>query len=151
ERGLRDAKGAEDAKVSAEDAKTRAKLEEARARLDKAAREVAELSSELNVNTQREIRVITTGGGPRRAILGVNVDMNSGKDGALVRSVSPGGPAAEAGLVQGDVIVAIDGKQLAGSTASGRMLVDQMRDVKPDQKVKVRVLRQGKNKDLIVI
>src|SRR3954465_13118320 len=61
---------ADGARTSAEDAKTRAKLDEARARLEKAAREVAELSTELNVNTQRDIRVITTGG-PRRAILGV--------------------------------------------------------------------------------
>lgn len=145
-------RSAQDAKVrtESEDAKTRAKLDEARARLEKAAREVAELSTELNVNAQREVRVFTTAG-PRRAILGVNIDPDSGKEGARVRSVSPGGPAAEAGLVQGDVIVAIDGKSIAGKPESGRALVDEMHNVKPDQKVKVRVLRQGKNKDLVVV
>ena len=31
------------------------------------------------------------------------------------------------------------------------LLVDQMRGVKPEQKVKVRVLRDGKNKDFVVV
>jgi C-terminal processing protease CtpA/Prc len=135
------------AKLTADELKTRAKLDEARARLDKAAREVAELSAELGTNAQREVRVIRTG--DRRAILGVNLDPEGGKDGAVVRSVSPGGPAEEAGLLGGDVIVAIDGESLTGKESS-RALVEKMRKVKPDQKVKVRVLRAGKNKDLVV-
>jgi C-terminal processing protease CtpA/Prc len=135
------------AKPTADEAKTRAKLDEARARLDKAAREVAELSAELGMNAQREVRVIRTG--DRRAILGVNLDPEGGKDGAVIRSVSPGGPAEEAGLLSGDVIVAIDGESLTGKE-SGKALVDKMRKVKPEQKVKVRVLRAGKNKDLVV-
>jgi C-terminal processing protease CtpA/Prc len=134
-------------KLTAEEAKTRAKLDEARARLDKAAREVAELSAELGTNAQREVRVIRTG--DRRAILGVNLDPEGGKDGAVIRSVSPGGPAEEAGLLSGDVIVAIDGESLTGKESS-KALVDKMRKVKPEQKVKVRVLRAGKNKDLVV-
>jgi membrane-associated protease RseP (regulator of RpoE activity) len=135
------------AKLTADEAKTRAKLDEARARLDKAAREVAELSAELGTNAQREVRIIRTG--DRRAILGVNLDPEGGKDGAVIRSVSPGGPAEEAGLLSGDVIVSIDGETLTGKESS-RALVDKMRKVKPDQKVKVRVLRAGKNKDVVV-
>lgn len=136
--------------AEADEAKTRAQLEEARARLDKAAREVAALSSELGVHGQREVRVIRTGGN-RRAILGVNVDPESGKEGARVRSVSPGGPAAEAGLQAGDVIVSLDGESLTGGDDGRKALVDKMRKVKPEQKVKVRVLRAGKNKDLLVV
>jgi hypothetical protein len=49
------------------------------------------------------------------------------------------------------VILTLDGKSIAGSDNSGRVLVDQMRAVKPDQKVKVRVSRDGKNKDLVVM
>ena len=66
-------------------------------------------------------------------------------------SVSPGGAAAEAGLAKGDVIVALDGKTIAGSPSPNRVVVDHMRAVNPDQKVKVRVLRDGKNKDFVVV
>ena len=135
--------------LDAEEAKRRAALDAARQRLSEAAREVAELSTELGSEVHREIRIID-GGSPRRAVLGVQIDPDSGKDGARVRSVSPGGPAAEAGMQNGDVIVALDGQSLTGGENAGRSLVDRMRQVKPEQKVKVRVLRAGKHRDLVV-
>jgi S1-C subfamily serine protease len=88
--------------------------------------------------------------GPRRAALGVQIDPDSGKDGARVLKVSPGGAAEEAGLVDGDVIVALDDTKVAGSENPTRVLVDHMRDVKPDQKVKEKVKRDGKNKEFVV-
>jgi C-terminal processing protease CtpA/Prc len=133
--------------AEAEDAKVRAQLDKARAELDRKAEEVAELSMKLSGANDVVYRV----GGPRQAMLGVQVDPESGKQGARVRSVSPGGPAEEAGLRTGDVITTLDGKAIAGSERSGPVLVEQMRSVKPDQKVKVRVLRDGKNKDLVVV
>jgi hypothetical protein len=139
---------AEDARREADEAKKRAELDAARVRLDKATREVMELSRELSENSRGNVMFFNT---DRRAVLGVQIDPDSGKEGARVRSVSPGGPAAEAGLQSGDVIVALDGKSVAGGDSAGRALIDQMRSVNPDQKVKVRVLRSGKNKDLIVI
>jgi C-terminal processing protease CtpA/Prc len=137
---------AEREKRDAEDAKVRAELDKARAELDRNAQKVAELSMKLSGRND----VVFRTGGPPRAVLGVQIDNESGKDGARVRSVSPGGPAEEAGLVSGDVIVALDGKPISGDRA-GRVLVDRMRDVKPEQKVKVRVLRSGKNKDFVVV
>ena len=89
--------------------------------------------------------------GDRRAVLGVQIDNAGDKAGARVLRVSPGGPAEEAGLRDGDVIVSLDGKSIAGSGNAGRALVEQMRSVKPEQKVKVRVLRDGKNKDFVVV
>jgi C-terminal processing protease CtpA/Prc len=142
---------ADAAKLEEEETKTRAKLDEARARLDKAAREVAELSTQLGRNERREFIFIDGDRGPRRAILGVQIDPQSGKDGARVRNVSPGGPGEEAGLLAGDVIVALDGKPVTGGEDAGRALVDQMSTVKPDQKVKVVVLRAGKKKDVFVV
>jgi S1-C subfamily serine protease len=143
---------AEVAKRDAEEAKTRAKLDEARARLDKAAREVAELSTQLGreamVGDERRTIVIN---GDRRAVLGVQIDNAGDKAGARVLRVSPGGPAEEAGLRDGDIIVSVDGKTISGGDNAGRVLVDQMRGVKPDQKLKVRVLRAGKNKDFVVV
>jgi len=136
---------ADEAKREAEEAKIRMKLDEARARLDKAAREVAEYSTQLGreaMGGEQGFRTITIDG-DRRAVLGVQIDNASDKAGARVMHVSPGGAAEEAGIRDGDVIVSIDGKSIAGSSSAGEALVDQMRSVKPDQKVKVRVLRQG--------
>jgi C-terminal processing protease CtpA/Prc len=138
----------DDAKKQADEEKARAKLEEARARLDKAAREVAELSTQLARNSQRDMMFINT---DRRAVLGVQIDASGDKGGARVLHVSPGGPAEEAGLQSGDVIVALDGKVVAGGEGAGRAVVEKIRGVKPEQKVKVRVIRAGKNKDFIVV
>ena len=138
------------AKQRADEDKTRAELEDARRRLDEAARQVAELSSQLGRNEGRNLMFIDRDGGPRRAVLGVQIDPESGKEGARVLKVSPGGAAEEAGLANGDVIVALDGEKVAGSDNPNRAVVEHMRNVKPDQKVKVRVQRQGKNKDFVV-
>jgi C-terminal processing protease CtpA/Prc len=129
--------------------KMRADLEDARRRLDEAARQVAQLSSQLGRNEGRNL-VFVDGNGPRRAVLGVQIDPDSGKEGARVLKVSPGGAAEEAGLENGDVIVALDAEKVAGSDNPNRAVVEHMRNVKPDQKVKVKVQRAGKNKDFVV-
>jgi S1-C subfamily serine protease len=139
---------ADAAKIEADEAKTRARLEEARARLDKAARDVAELSNQLGARARHDVRFTT--GGPPRAVLGIQVDPRSDEKGVRVLSVSPGGPAAEAGLRDSDLIIALDGMATTGGDPD-RALIKQMRAVKPEQKVKVRVLRDGKNKDLVVV
>ena len=144
---------ADEAKREAEEAKVRAKLDEARARLDKAAQEVAELSMQLGRDAMGGEHGIHTMriDGDHRAVLGVQIDNASDKAGARVMHVSPGGAAEAAGIRDGDVIVSIDGKSIAGSSSAGEAVVEQMRSVKPDQKVKVRVLRDGKNKDFVVV
>jgi S1-C subfamily serine protease len=138
---------AERAQRDAEDAKIRAQLDKARQELDRKAQEVAELSMKLSGAND----VVFHAGGPRQAMLGVQVDPDSGKQGARVLGVSPGGPADEAGMRSGDIVVTLDGKPIAGTGSPGRALVDEMRGVKPDQKVKVRVLRDGKPRDLVVV
>lgn len=138
----------DNARQDADEAKTRKQLEEARERLDKAAREVAELSGKLGAHARHDIRILE--GGPRRAVLGIQIDDDPGKQGARVLSVSPGGPAAEAGLRDRDLIIALDGDALPGDGAD-RALVERMRKVKPEQKVKVRVLRDGKKQDYVLV
>ena len=136
---------------AADEEKVRAQLEDARRRLDEAARQVAELSSQLGRSEGGRNFVFVDGGGPRRAVLGVQIDPDSGKEGARVLKVSPGGAAEAAGVQSGDIIVALDGVKVSGAAEPGRTVVEHMRDVKPDQKVKVKVLRDGKNKDLVVV
>jgi hypothetical protein len=140
--------GRDAARLDADEAKTRKELEEARQRLDQAAREVAELSGKLGAHARHDIRIIE--GGPRRAVLGIQIDDDPDKQGARVLNVSPGGPAAEAGLRDRDIIIALDGEDLPG-TGADRALVTKMRKVKPEQKVKMRVLRDGKKKDYVVV
>ena len=76
-----------------------ARLAAARARLEAAAHEVAELSAAAGEPVVD--RFMFHGGGPHHAIIGVQLDPASGADGAKVRDVSPGGPAAEAGVKTG--------------------------------------------------
>jgi S1-C subfamily serine protease len=147
ERQLKAAANQDAAKAQADEDKTRAQLEAARRRLDEAARDVAELSNKLALDAGGDVMFI---GGPPHAVLGVQIDVASDKRGARVMSVSPGGAAEEAGIQKDDVIVSIDGKEVAGDAHPNRVVIDHMRGVKPDQKVKVRVLRAGKNKDFVV-
>jgi predicted metalloprotease with PDZ domain len=123
-----------------------AQLDAARAKLEAAAREVAELSSQLGGPIVE--RFSTLNGPFGRAIIGVQLD-SSNKDSARISGVSPGGPAADAGIRAGDVIVAINGTAVKGDDAS-RQVVKILRDVKPDSKVNVRVLRDGKPQDFTV-
>jgi S1-C subfamily serine protease len=137
------------AQSAADDAALEARLEAARARLDAAAREVAELSSESAGPIVE--RVFIHAGGPRRAIIGVQVDPTSDRSGARVAQVSPGGPAAEAGLRRGDVIVALGGAEFAAMDDPARLLVERMRTAAPDEKLPARVLRDGKPLDLYIV
>ncbi len=118
-----------------------ARLEAARRRLDEAAREVAELSAERGQAVIRRYSVFADG--PGRAIIGVQLDTLGGKDGVRVLDVSPGGPAADAGIRAGDVITAVNGTDVRGEDAA-RQVVRIVRNLEPDSKVRVRVLRDGK-------
>jgi len=116
------------------------RLADAQRRLEDAAREVAELSGEAaGSGAHREFQVFLPG--PRRAMLGVNLggtEPNGG--GVRVAGVSPGGPAAEAGVKAGDVIVAIQAKPVT----TGRELVKAMEAIEPGQQVAVELRRDGK-------
>jgi S1-C subfamily serine protease len=91
----------------------------------------------------------------RRARLGVMVDLQASENdsiGATIESVTPGGPAAKAGIKSGDIITRLDGKSLvardgkkAGEDESlpGLRLVDIASQLKPDQTVSVEFRRDG--------
>jgi C-terminal processing protease CtpA/Prc len=69
-----------------------------------------------------------------------------GAKGALVGRVVLDGPAAKAGIKGGDIIVAMDGKAIESASD----LHEAMRATKPDQKVKIEVLREGKRETCTV-
>jgi S1-C subfamily serine protease len=123
-----------------------AQLAAARQKLEAAARDVAQLSSQLGQTAMARVQSMRT-----RAVLGLQlqVDPSPKEQGATIMGVSPGGPAADAGLVTGDVIVALNGEATTGPNAP-REVVDRMASVKPDTKVTVKVVRDGKLKEFQV-
>ncbi|MDQ1318491.1 MAG: serine protease Do [Candidatus Poribacteria bacterium] len=66
------------------------------------------------------------------------------KKGALILSVD--GPAKDAGLKQGDLIIEYDGKVVSDSAHLSKMVAAS----KPDDKVKIKVIRDGKEKEFNV-
>ena len=88
---------------------------------------------------------LRSGGVPTQGLLGVSTQDNTGNDlGAAVLSVTPGGPAAQAGVQAGDVITAVDGVTVADSAA----LAKAIRSHKPGDSVKLTVDRNGASQTL---
>lgn len=91
----------------------------------------------------------------RRARLGVTVDMrasDSDSIGATLSAVTPGGPAAKAGLKSGDIVTRIDGKSLTASdnmrrqideSLPGVRLVEYASQLQPNDTIAVEYRRDG--------
>jgi len=126
-------------------------LAEARAELDKAAREVAEISRQLYGGESGDVMRFVHAG-PRGSMLGVNIGGAARDEGVEVAGVSPGGPAEQAGIRTGDVLVAVDGQALkrSGDRSASQQLVEFMRGVEPGRAVKVDYLRDGKKRTATV-
>lgn len=62
-----------------------------------------------------------------------------GAGGALIHDVAPGGPADRAGLLSGDVVLALDGEPLA----DGRDLLRRILPANPGTEVELSILRSG--------
>ena len=69
--------------------------------------------------TEEEYRELTQRRANNYVGIGVTVDMVSREEGLLVQSVTGDSPADQAGVVQGDVITAVDGRSVAGDARSG--------------------------------
>jgi putative serine protease PepD len=80
------------------------------------------------------------------AYLGVSTTESTSSTGALVGSVTPGGPAASAGLNGGDVVTAFDGRKISGSSD----LVAAIAAKAPGDKVDVTVRRGSGSRTLTV-
>ncbi|MFJ4869324.1 S1C family serine protease [Streptomyces sp. NPDC088757] len=81
-------------------------------------------------------------------VIGVSLDMQYNGDGARVgekgkdgtASVTPGGPAAEAGLRPGDVITEVDGQRVH----NGEELIVKIRAHRPGDRLELTLRRDGK-------
>ena len=124
------------------------KLHAANDKLNEAAREVSELSAELYGGLW--------GQEGSRAVLGINVGTeasNKSDKGVRVFSVSPGGPAAMAGIKPNDVIVAFQGKKLQANAGKSprQQLLGMTREIEPGSTVAVDIERDGKVETLKVV
>jgi S1-C subfamily serine protease len=123
-----------------------AQLAVAQKRLEEATREVARLSEQMSGMVMEQVMPLVGGG---HALIGVQLDATHDSNGARVREVSPGGPAAEAGMRAGDVIVAINGTSVAGPQPA-RRVTQLLREAKPDTQMHIRVLRDGAQSEFVV-
>lgn len=130
-------------------------LEQAREELQQAAREVARLSSELAAPIVRDVQHQFRYRGQRSMLGFVTEDVERG---VRVASVTPNGPAAEAGLKVGETVTEIDGARLTDTRSTGtgkrsptELLLAQMANVDPGESVKLHVINEaGAERDVTV-
>jgi putative serine protease PepD len=89
---------------------------------------------------------IQSGGKIERAFLGVSNATTNDQSGAVVSDVVAGGPAARAGIVPGDKIVAIDGRPISSSDDVSAAVAAR----RPGEQTKVTVIRGGDRRTLTV-
>jgi len=106
-----------------------------------------------------DVTVYTVRDRPR---IGVVVDMDASaannKLGATVQSVTPGGPAAKAGLEAGDIVTKFNGTSLAGAAGDeagqsgpGQKLVELAQKLSPGDTVKVDYRRGTANRSATIV
>ena len=122
-------------------------MREAEARLEEAARRIAELSTR---------RLPRLGSGHAwefafgsRPMLGISIDNEAGDgpvEGVVVRSVTPGGAAFDAGLRAGDVLTSINDESLAAenSDKANHRLLEFMEGVEEGDSLEIEYLRDGR-------
>jgi S1-C subfamily serine protease len=99
---------------------------------------------------------------PRRARLGITVNLRARESdsvGAFVSGVSPGGPAAQAGVLTGDIIVRLNGESLVvpgrrvsrEESAPGIRLLELTARLEPNDTVALELRRARERKTVRVV
>jgi S1-C subfamily serine protease len=136
---------------AAENAKLQQQMAEARQQLARAVGDVARASAQLTQPAQYRTRgmpFVFAGG---QAVLGLSIEDSD--FGVFVTGVTPNGPAATAGVAVGDTIVSINDVELArlaGTRSPTAALLGQIGMVAPGDDVKLRILRGGDYRDVVV-
>jgi S1-C subfamily serine protease len=103
----------------------------------------------IPIDTAADVAKQLIAGEPlQTAFLGVTTTDQTGgtRAGALIAGVESGSPADDAGLQQGDLVVAVDGSPIEGSTD----LVAAVRSSHPGDKVTLTIVRDGQERQLDV-
>lgn len=137
--------------MDAANAALRKAIEELRsAQRDLRADEYADLAYRLRVAEPGNINVFLTEGRPRMGVLLAETTQREAWDslGAKLSAVTPGGPAEEAGLKAGDIIVTANGKALGRKDrrdeSPNQKLVATINALKEGDALQVDFLRDGK-------
>jgi S1-C subfamily serine protease len=111
----------------------------------------------INATTRALITTLMTHGRVRRAWLGLAgaqsplppqlVAKLGRRSGLRVAQVIAGSPADQAGLRVGDIVVAVDGEDIVGSTAIQRLMVEHV----IGRRLEITVWRNGALVDVIAV
>lgn len=74
------------------------------------------------------------------------LELSEGQEGAYVAEVTPGGPAAEAGLREGDIVVALNGQPIESSSA----LTRRVGQAAPGDSLRLEIIREGRRQTVTV-
>jgi predicted metalloprotease with PDZ domain len=137
------------ASAEAKSEAARAELAELRTQVRELTRKMAALSSELGESSPRSY-ALRYMGDPGRAMIGVVLDEDP--KGVRLSAVTPDGPAARAGLRDGDVITAIDKQPIAAKTPEAALTKarELLGNLKEGQKVGIEYLR-GTQKSTVTL
>ena len=87
-----------------------------------------------------QLRVQATGEAREEGFLGVSLEPRSdGGVGSIIATVQPGSPAESAGIVVGDIVLAVDGEPVNGQAG----LVAAIRDRSPGESISIELVRDG--------
>jgi putative serine protease PepD len=101
----------------------------------------------IPVNTVKDVLPdLESGNAPQHAYLGLQTSDTANGEGAEIAQATPNGPAADAGLQAGDVVVKVDGQDVTGAND----VASAIEDNKPGDKVEVTVRRGGSEQTIDV-
>lgn len=88
----------------------------------------------------QQLRDQASGDAREEGFLGVSLEPRSdGGVGSIISTVQPGSPAQEAGIVVGDIVLAVDGEPVNGQAG----LVAAIRDRSPGDLISIELVRDG--------